>query len=113
MYIKYIKIVYTENLDSIYMAYAIHMICIFCGVYTDIPKLNVELLHAGQGHNTLLAPPTVSFKCLDEIDADILPETRAASVILRTVRGAHHFYAMVHCYTGVLQQPDLGEVPLL
>ena len=54
----------------------------------------MEILHAGQGRGTSLAPQTVSSKRLDEFDglkcSDILPEGRAASVVLGTERGAHH-----------------------
>jgi hypothetical protein len=34
----------------------------------DIPKLNMEMLPAGQGRGTLLATQTVSSKRFDEID---------------------------------------------
>jgi hypothetical protein len=38
-------------------------------VYTiDIPKLNMEMMPAGQGRGKSLATQTVSFKHLDEID---------------------------------------------
>ncbi len=54
----------------------------------------MEILHAGQGRGTSLTPQTVSSKRFDEIDglqcSDILPEGRAASVVIGTVRGAHH-----------------------
>ncbi len=47
----------------------------------DIPKLNMEILHPGQGCRTLLVPQTVSSKRLDEIDwlqcSDIMPEGQA------------------------------------
>ncbi len=61
-------------------------------------QVNVWYMHdiflAGQGGGKSLAPQTVSFQRLDEIDglqcSDVLSEGRAASVILGTVRGAHH-----------------------
>ncbi len=36
--------------DNIYIGYALYIICIFCEYTDDIPKLNMEILHAGQGH---------------------------------------------------------------
>ncbi len=39
-----------------------YIICIFCVHSNDIPKLDMEILHAGQGRGTLLAPQTVSSK---------------------------------------------------
>jgi hypothetical protein len=42
-------IVYTENLDGIYIAYAMYMICIFFLHSNYIPKLNMEMLCEGQG----------------------------------------------------------------
>jgi hypothetical protein len=54
----------------------------------------MEILHAGQGSGTLLAPQTVSSKRWDQIDglqcSDIVLEGRSASVVPGTVLGAHH-----------------------
>ncbi len=81
-----------------------YIICIFCVHTIDIPKLNMEILHAGQGRGTSLSrPQTVSSKHLDEIDglqcSDIVPEVRAASVVSGTVLGAHHSRVIYIVYT--------------
>jgi hypothetical protein len=55
-------------LDRIYTVYVMYIIRIFCVHTNDIPKLNMEILHAGQGRATSLAPHTVSFKHLYDID---------------------------------------------
>ncbi len=51
---------------------------IFCVYTNDIPKLNMEILHAGQGSRTSLVPQTVSSKRLDAINrlqcSDIIPK---------------------------------------
>ncbi len=49
-----------------YMTY--YMLCILYAYTNDIPKLNMEMLPAGQGHRTSLVTQTVSSKRLDEID---------------------------------------------
>ncbi len=60
-------IVYTENLDNIYIVYAMYMLCILYVYTNDIPKPNMEMLPAGQGRRTSFATQTVSSKRLDEM----------------------------------------------
>ncbi len=56
MYIKQIEIVYTENLESIYMTYTMYIIGIYCACHTDdISKLKMKIWHAGQGSRASLA----------------------------------------------------------
>jgi hypothetical protein len=82
MYITKNYIVYTENLDSIYIGYSMYMLCIVYVYFIDIHKLNMEMLPAGQGRGTSLATHTVSSRRLDEIDglqcSDIVPKGQAA-----------------------------------
>jgi hypothetical protein len=71
MYIKSIETVYTSNFNWIYIVYDMNITCIF-RVYSshgnlNTPIRNKEILLAGQGCRTLLAPQTVSCKRLDEI----------------------------------------------
>ncbi len=49
MYITKHYIGYTENLDSICIGYSMYMLCILYIFTIDIPKLNMEMLPAGQG----------------------------------------------------------------
>ncbi len=102
MYISCISHQFTEFLDTIYTVYVMYIICIFCVHTNDIPKLNMQILHAGQGRGSL-SPQTVSSKHLDEIGglqfSDIVPEVRAASVVSWTVLGAHHSRVIYIVYT--------------
>ncbi len=54
------------------MAYAVYITCIFCVYTNNVSKLNIEILHAGQGRGTSLAPQTLSSKRLDVDDIHLM-----------------------------------------
>ncbi len=95
IHIEEIYVVYTEKLDSITQYMYDLMMCIFFVYTDDIPKLNMEILHAGQGHRTSLVQQTVSSTCLDAIDglqcSDIISEGRAASMEFTGYTSPHLF----------------------